>query len=228
MNLWPFLQVFHTASCEFPHATYPPHPVLTRVSLLRPSNIHPLSSDFNLSPTLKTRISAIERNRQIEHVLRADIRQKEGEGGSMGIQAGAVLTTVYRLPRLWLTSLLAEASSDLTGPPSPSSSRESNSNMEEGLGKELWNKEREKQATGAGTTENIEEWETNQLQTQCRPPIQGLRTRPRPWPREVRQHGHPSPCQGWWSRISALRSPTGYRQGCRCVSNMIRRLHISH
>lgn len=137
MNLWPFLQVFHTASCEFLHATYPPHPVLTRVSLLRPSNLHPLSSDFNLSPTLKTRISAIERNRQIEHVLRADIRQKEGEGGSMGIQAGAVLTTVYRLPRLWLTSLLAEASSDLTGPPSPSSSRESNSNMEEGLGKEL-------------------------------------------------------------------------------------------
>lgn len=142
----------------------------------------------------------------------------------MGIQAGTVLTTVYRLPRLWLTSLLAEASSDLTGPPSPSSSRESNSNMEEGLGNELWDKEREGQATGAGKIENIEEWETNQLQTQCRPPIQGLRTRPRPWPREVRQHGHPSPCQGWWSRLSALRSPTGYRQGCRCVSNMIRRI----
>lgn len=62
----------------------------------------------------------------------------------MGIQAGTVLTTVHRLPRLWLTSPLAEASSDLTGPPSPSSSRELNSNMEEGLGKELWDKEREK------------------------------------------------------------------------------------
>lgn len=51
------------------------------------------------------------------------------------------IDNVSRLPRLWLTSLLAEASSDLTGPPSPSSSRESSSNMDEGLGRELWRQE---------------------------------------------------------------------------------------
>lgn len=66
------------------------------------------------------------------------------------------IDNVSRLPRLWLTSLLAEASSDLTGPPSPSSNRESSSNMEEMLGKEPWEKGREEHGKRAGETGDIE------------------------------------------------------------------------
>lgn len=54
---------------------------------------------------------------------------------------------------------------------------------------------------------------------QCSPPIQGLRARPRRWIREVCQHRHPTPSEGWWTRLAALRSPTGHCQGYRRVSS---------
>jgi hypothetical protein len=66
------------------------------------------------------------------------------------------------------------------------------------------------------------------LTLQCSPPIQGLRARSRCRIREVCQHRHPTPSEGWWSRLAALRSPTGHRQGYRRVSPCLSVIHSIH